>query len=73
MRSATACSAGNKTPRFRFRTHSRTGFRTIQVDTSFHHEDPAVPWLLQCMPNQYCFMNSASVRAGHSFSGVVRM
>jgi len=25
------------------------------------------------MPNQYCSMNSASVRADHSFSGVVRM
>jgi len=41
-------------------------------DTIFH-EDPAVHWLSQCMPNQYCFMNSASVSADHSFSGVVRM
>src|ERR1700722_4189758 len=41
-------------------------------DTSVH-EDPAVHWLSQCMPNQYCFMNSASVSADHSFSGVVRI
>src|SRR5438445_12326970 len=29
------------------------------------HEDPGVHWLWQCMPNQYCFMNSASVSADH--------
>ena len=37
------------------------------------HDDPAVHRLSQCTPNQYCFMNSASVSADHSFSGVVRM
>jgi len=37
------------------------------------HEDPGIHWLSQCVPNQYCFMNSASVSADHSFSGVVRM
>ena len=41
-------------------------------DTIFH-EDPAVHWLSQCVPNQYCFMYSTSVSADHSFSGVVRM
>ena len=28
-------------------------------------------WLSQRMPNQYCFMNSTSVSADHTFSGVV--
>jgi hypothetical protein len=38
------------------------------------HRDPAVHWLSQCVPNQYCFMNSTSVvNADHSLSGVVRM
>ena len=37
------------------------------------HEDPALNWLSQFMPNQYCLMKSASVRADHNFSGVVRM
>src|SRR5579885_3402066 len=42
-------------------------------DTIFH-EDPAVHSLSQCVPNQYCFINSASVvSADHNFSGVVRM
>ena len=41
--------------------------------STIFHEDPAVHWLSQCMPNQYCFMNSASVSADHSFSGVVRI
>src|SRR5215469_13502727 len=41
-------------------------------DTIFH-EDPVVHSLSQYMPNQYCFMNSLSVSADHSFSGVVRM
>jgi hypothetical protein len=38
------------------------------------HEDPGVHSLSQCVPNQYCFINStSSVSADHSFSGVVRM
>src|SRR5258708_8382892 len=38
------------------------------------HEDPGVHWLWQCVPNQYCFINSTSfVSADHSFSGVVRI
>ena len=37
------------------------------------HEDPAVHRLSQRTPNQYCFMNSTSVSADHSFSGVVRI
>jgi hypothetical protein len=41
-------------------------------DTNFHG-DPAVHRHSQRMPNQYCFMNSTSVSADHSFSGVVRM
>ena len=42
-------------------------------DTIFQ-VDPDVHLLSQCVPNQYCFMNSTSVvSADHSFSGVVRM
>src|SRR5579883_154462 len=42
-------------------------------DTIFQ-EDPGVHLLSQCVPNQYCFMNSASVvSADHSLSGVVRI
>ncbi len=37
------------------------------------HGEPALQPLSQCMPNQYCRMNCASVSADHSFSGVVRM
>src|SRR5579863_10247135 len=40
---------------------------------TFFHEEPTVHWLSQWLPNQYCFMNCASVSADHSFSGVVRM
>src|SRR3954468_24742789 len=40
--------------------------------TSFH-DDPVRNSLWACMPNQYCLMKSASVKAFHSFSGVVRM
>src|SRR5581483_4862600 len=42
------------------------------LDTSFHG-DPAFHPLSQCMPNQYCFMNSASVSADHNFCCVVRI
>jgi hypothetical protein len=42
-------------------------------DTIFH-EDPGVHALSQCVPNQYCFINStSSVSADHNFSGVERM
>src|SRR5690348_15662009 len=40
---------------------------------TFFHEEPAVHRLSQRLPNQYCFMNAASVSADHSFCGVVRM
>lgn len=36
------------------------------------HEDPAVHGLSQGIPNQHCFMRSASVSADHIASGVVR-
>src|SRR6185312_8852072 len=40
---------------------------------TFFQEEPTVHSLSQWLPNQYFFMNSTSVSADHSFSGVVRM
>ena len=48
-------------------------FDSIQDDVFSFQGEPAFHSLSQCMPNQYCFMNSGSVSADQSLSGVVRM
>src|SRR5271170_5521176 len=35
--------------------------RILPSPDTISHEDPAVHWLSQCTPNQYCFIYSASV------------
>src|SRR5690349_18337984 len=47
--------------------------KVLPSSDTYFHGAPAVHSLSQDMPNQYCFMNSVSVSAFHSFSGVVRM
>jgi hypothetical protein len=49
------------------------GVEDLTCARHIFHGDPAVHGFRRGTPNQYCFMNSASVSADHSFSGVVRM